>query len=170
MTTNDTTFKISTQSRKLIGDTFTPVCVYLKLRDKFPYTVMLESAEYHGMEHGFSVIACDPVASFIIDEDVVTQAFPDGSEETFRLPRRKQAMQTLHVFIQRVDAPKNEHPLINGGLFEHITYDSVEYFEYIEIQDKSPDNAIQQMVYRVYLFVIAFNHFKDCLLYTSRCV
>ncbi len=161
MTTTDTTFKITTQSRKLLGDMLTPVGVYLKLRDKFPYTVMLESAEYHGMEHGFSVIACDPVASFVIDEDIVTQTFPDGSEESFRLPFRKQAMKTLREFIQRFDAPKNEHPFINGGLFGHITYDSVEYFEDIDIQDKTPDNAIPQMVYRIYRFVIAFNHFKD---------
>ena len=132
MTTTDTTFKITTQSRKLLGDMLTPVGVYLKLRDKFPYTVMLESAEYHGMEHGFSVIACDPVASFVIDEDIVTQTFPDGSEESFRLPFRKQAMKTLREFIQRFDAPKNEHPFINGGLYGHITYDSVEYFEDID--------------------------------------
>ena len=92
MTTAETTFKVTTQSRKLLGDMLTPVGIYLKLRDKFPYTVMLESAEYHGMEHGFSVIACDPVASFILDEELVTQTFPDGSEESFRLPYRKQAM------------------------------------------------------------------------------
>jgi len=161
MTTTDTTFKVTTQSRKILGDMLTPVGVYLKLRDKFPYTVLLESAEYHGMEHGFSVIACDPVASFVLDEDIVTQTFPNGSEDSFRLPKRKQAMQALHDFIQCFDAPKNVHPFINGGLFGHITYDSVEYFEDIEIQEKTPDNAIPQMVYRVYRFVVAFNHFKD---------
>lgn len=161
MIATDTTFKVTTQSRKLLGDMLTPVGIYLKLRDKFPYTVMLESAEYHGMEHGFSVIACDSVASFVLDEDVVTQNFPDGTEESFRLPQRKHAMQTLQNFIQRFDAPKNDHPFINGGLFGHITYDAVEYFEDIEIQEKTPDNAIPQMVYRIYRFVIAFNHFKD---------
>ncbi|MEZ4900395.1 MAG: anthranilate synthase component I family protein [Spirosomataceae bacterium] len=161
MIATDTMFKVTTQSRKLLGDMLTPVGVYLKLRDKFPYTVMLESAEYHGMEHGFSVIACDPVASFILDEDVVTQTFPNGREESFRLPLRKQAMETLQDFIQRFDAPQNEYAFINGGLFGHITYDAVEYFEDIEIQPKTADNAIPQMVYRVYRFVIAFNHFKD---------
>lgn len=155
------TFRITTQHRQLLGDMLTPVGVYLKLRDKFPFTVMLESAEYHGMEHGFSVIACDPVASFTLDQDTITQGFPDGSVENFPLEHRKQAMQKLKAFIARFDAPKTHFPFINGGLFGHITYDSVEYFEDIEIQDKSPENAIPQMVYKVYRFVIVFNHFKD---------
>ncbi|MFN4146818.1 MAG: anthranilate synthase component I family protein [Runella sp.] len=156
-----TTFKITTQSRKILGDMLTPVGVYLKLRDKFPYTVMLESAEYHGMEHGFSVIACDPVASFTLDEGIVKQTFPDGTEEVFNLSNRREAMGVLQAFIKRFEAPKFDYPFISGGLFGHITYDSVEYFEDIEIQDKTPDNAIPQMVYRVYRFVVAFNHFKD---------
>jgi anthranilate synthase component I len=154
-------FSITTQSRKLLGDMLTPVGVYLKLRDKFPFTVMLESAEYHGMEHGFSVIACDPVAAFTLDQNVVTQTLPDGSEETFALTNRQQGIEALYEFTQRFDAPASHYPFISGGLFGHITYDSVAYFEDIEIHPKSPESAIPQMVYRAYRFVVAFNHFKD---------
>lgn len=155
------TFKIETKSKKILGDMLTPVGVYLKLRDKFPYTVMLESAEYHGMEHGFSVIACDAVASFTLDEGHITQTFPDGSVEDFDLEFPKQAVQRLQDFTKRFDAPASNYPFISGGLFGHITYDSVQYFEDIEIQAKSTENAIPQMVYRAYRFVIVFNHFKD---------
>ncbi|TAF94324.1 MAG: anthranilate synthase component I family protein [Cytophagia bacterium] len=161
MNTPTTTFKIETQTRKLLGDMLTPVGVYLKLRDKFPYTVMLESAEYHGMEHGFSVIACDPVASFTLDQNRVVQVFPDGTQESFMLTRREQGIEALYNFTQRFEAPPSAHPFISGGLFGHITYDSVAYFEDIDIQPKSPESAIPQMVYRVYRFVVAFNHFKD---------
>lgn len=161
MNTPTTTFKIETQTRKLLGDMLTPVGVYLKLRDKFPYTVMLESAEYHGMEHGFSVIACDPVASFTLDQNRVVQVFPDGTQESFMLTRREQGIEALYNFTQCFEAPPSAHPFISGGLFGHITYDSVAYFEDIDIQPKSPESAIPQMVYRVYRFVVAFNHFKD---------
>lgn len=154
-------FRITTQHRQLLGDMLTPVGVYLKLRDKFPYTVMLESAEYHGMEHGFSVIACDPVASFTLDQFVITQEWPDGSIEKVTITERSQAIQALHNFINQFNAPKNDYAFISGGLFGHITYDAVEYFEDIKLQPKTPDNAIPQIVYRVYRFVVAFNHFKD---------
>ena len=98
----------------------TPVGVYLKLRDKFPYTVMLESAEYHGMEHGFSVIACDPVASFTLEKNVVTQTFPDLTTELFTLSNPKQAVGCLQDFTKRFETLKTDYPFITGGLFGHI--------------------------------------------------
>ena len=154
-------FKIQTQTRKILGDMLTPVGVYLKLRDKFPYTVMLESAEYHGMEHGFSVIACDPVASFTLEKNVVTQTFPDLTTELFTLSNPKQAVGCLQDFTKRFKGLKADYPFITGGLFGHIAYDAVRYFEDIEIQQKSTENLIPEIVYRAYRFVVAFNHFKD---------
>lgn len=156
-----TVFKIETQSRKILGDMLTPVGVYLKLRDKFPYTVMLESAEYHGMEHGFSVIACDPVASFVLEKNNISQTFPDKSTETFRLDNPKDAVKHLQAFSKRFEEPKTDYPFITSGLFGHIAYDAVRYFEDIDIKQKSTENLIPEIVYRAYRFVVAFNHFKD---------
>ena len=155
-------FPIKTTHRRLLADMQTPVGVYLKLRDKFPYTVMLESSEYRGTEHGFSCIACDPVAFFELDNDVVTQNFPDGSTEKYPLANRKDGVNALKAFTERFqDDPSVAFPFITGGLFGHISYDSVEYFEDIEIQAKTPENAIPQIVYRAYRYVLTFNHFKD---------
>jgi anthranilate synthase component I len=156
------TFNISTTQKNLLADTTTPVSVYLKLRDKFKNTVMLESADYHGKEHGFSHIACDPVASFILDNDVVTQTFPDGTTETYPLANRKEAVTALRTFAECFNwERKPEYSAMANGLFGHISYDSVEYFEDIEIQDKSEESAIPQIVYYVYRYVVAINHFKD---------
>jgi anthranilate synthase component I len=154
-------FKIVSTHKKLLGDMLTPVGVYLKLRDKFPYTVMLESAEYHGMEHGFSVIACDAVASFCLDNNTITQTFPDGSEENFDLATPQAAVGALQAFIGRFEGPATNFPFISGGLFGHTSYDAVQYFEDITLTDKSSDNKIPHQMYRLYRFVVAFNHFKD---------
>ncbi len=154
-------FKIQTNSKKRLGDMLTPVGVYLKLRDKFPYTIMLESAEYHGMEHGFSVIACDPVALFSLEKGVINQSFPDGSIEHIKLAEPKEAIEHLRAFTQRFESSENPYPFITGGLFGHISYDAVQYFEDIDIAAKSVENLIPEIVYRAYRFVIAFNHFKD---------
>lgn len=123
---------------------------------------MLESADYHGKEHGYSHIACDPVASIVIDKDIVTQNFPDGTTEIFPLEKRKDAVQALMNFANRFEWNRqtDDAPMANG-MFGHISYDAVEYFEDIEIQDKNENTEIPSIIYYVYRYVIAINHFKD---------
>jgi anthranilate synthase component I len=154
-------YTIETRSKRLLADTLTPVSIFLRIREQFPLSVILESADYHAMHNSFSYIACDPVASFQLDDDIVNQEFPDGSKESFRLNSRKDAVGALQNFASRFKPSQNDHNFISNGLFGHITYDSVEYFEDIEIQEKSEENAIPQILYRVYRYVIAINHFKD---------
>lgn len=155
------TFTISTKHKRLLADTLTPVGIFMRLRGHYPFSVILESADYHAMHNSFSYIACNPVASFVLDNEEVTQTFPDGTTEKFKLEKRSEAVAALLKFANQFEAPKNEFPFITNGLFGHITYDSVEYFEDIEIQDKSDETAIPQILYRVYRYVIAINHFKD---------
>ena len=155
-------FKVITTSKKRLADTVTPVGIFLKLRNQFKNTVMLESADYHGKEHGYSHIACDPVASIMIDKDLVTQTFPDGTTEIFPLEKRKDAVQALMNFANRFEWNReaDDAPMANG-MFGHISYDAVEYFEDIEIQDKNDNTEIPSIIYYVYRYVVAINHFKD---------
>ena len=96
-------YTLTTTSATRLADTFTPVGVFLKLRDKYKNTVMLESADYHGKEHGFSHIGCKPIASFVLDESQVTQTFPDGTVENFTLNSRKEAVEAIRSFANRFD-------------------------------------------------------------------
>jgi anthranilate synthase component I len=155
-------FKVTTTSKKQLADTITPVGIFLKLRSQFKNSVILESADYHGKEHGYSHIACDPVASIVIDKDIVTQTFPDGTTEIFPLEKRKDAVQALMNFANRFEWNRqaDDAPMANG-MFGHISYDAVEYFEDIEIQDKNSNTEIPSIIYYVYRYVIAINHFKD---------
>ncbi|MGR3811023.1 anthranilate synthase component I family protein [Jiulongibacter sp. NS-SX5] len=154
-------YEIKTRSKRLLADTLTPVSIFLRMRDQYKYSVILESADYHAMQNSFSYIACDPVASIIIDNDHVSQTFPDGSTEDFDLANRKEAVGALKAFAAKFKPADSEHGFITNGLFGHMTYDSVEYFEDIEIQEKSEETAIPSLIYRVYRYVIAVNHFKD---------
>lgn len=154
-------YQITTRSKRLLADTLTPVSIFLRIRNQYPYSVILESADYHAMQNSFSYIACDVVASITIDNEVVTEVFPDGKTTSFRLEKRKDAVQALLNFANKFKSEPNDHHFISNGLFGHITYDAVEYFEDIEIQEKSEETAIPQIVYRVYRYVVAINHFKD---------
>jgi anthranilate synthase component 1 len=154
-------YSISTRSKRLLADTLTPVGIFLRLRDQYRYSVILESADYHAMQNSFSYIACDPVASIVIDNDIVTKQFPDGNKEQFSLENRKDAVRILQEFASCFESEGKGNGFITNGLFGHMTYDSVEYFEDIEIQQKSAETEIPSLIYRVYRYVIAVNHFKD---------
>jgi anthranilate synthase component 1 len=155
------TYPITTRFKKLLADTLTPVSIYLKLRDRFVNTILLESSDYHGNENSFTYICCDPVAFFKLNSGTVTQQFPDGENFSYSLETPKHAVQALYAFAQSFTSEKPIFPFITNGLFGHMTYDAVSYFEDIEIQPASPETAIDQIFYQVYRYVIAINHFKN---------
>ncbi|KQS23748.1 anthranilate synthase component I family protein [Dyadobacter sp. Leaf189] len=161
MNTEEKKYLITTRFKKLLADTLTPVSIYLKLRDRFVNTILLESSDYHGNENSFTYICCDPVASFKLNSGIVTQQFPDGKVTDYQLPNQKDAVQALYAFAQSFQSEKSIFPFITNGLFGHMTYDAVTYFEDIEIQPASPETAIDQIFYQVYRYVIAINHFKN---------
>jgi anthranilate synthase component 1 len=155
---------IKTSRKTLLADTMTPIGLFLKIRRNFKNSVILESADYHGREHGFSHIAFDPIASFTLDQSVVVQNFPDGREESFVLESRQQAILALKNFSDQFVYTKEagDSPMSNG-LFGHISYDAVQYFEDIEIRGKSKETEIPSIHYLVYQNVLAFNHFNNQL-------
>lgn len=156
------TYTLKTTYKKLLADTFTPVSIYLKLRDKFVNSILLESSDYHGNENSFSYICCQPIARFELNGLQLTQQFPDGTEENTTLGSASEAGAALSSFSKRFDVEPNNFKFICNGLFGYMTYDAVQYFEDIELQAAQPgDLAIPQMCYQVFRHVIAINHFKN---------
>src|ERR1700748_2858430 len=76
-------YKIATTSKKLLADTTTPVSIYLRLRDVFPNSLLLESSDYHSRENSLSYVCCDPIAGLTLNDGRLIQRYPDGSDETF---------------------------------------------------------------------------------------
>jgi len=155
-------FPVKSNRQQLLADTLTPVAVFLRVRQNFKNSVILESADYHGREHGFSHIAFDPIASFELNDSKVTQLLPDGTKEEFVLENKKLAVQALKNFADRFEfqIQTGDSPMANG-LFGHISYDAVQYFEDIQIQSKNTETEIPSIKYLVYKYVIAINHFNN---------
>src|SRR3954463_9309065 len=75
-------YKIITTQKKLLADTTTPVAIYLRLRDVFPNSLLLESSDYHSRENSLSYVCCEPIAGLVLNDGVLKMTYPDGSEET----------------------------------------------------------------------------------------
>jgi anthranilate synthase component I len=152
-------YRLNTISKKLLADTLTPVNIYLKLRDVFAGSILLESSDYHGNENSLSFICCDPIASFMVKDEIISTQFPDGS--TWRLPITKpeEVLQKFEEFRNSFSAPKLDSKYPFTGLFGYMTYDAVRYFENVVI--KLDENSIPDMVYKVYRYVIVIDHFSN---------
>ncbi len=158
-------FEFKTSYKKILGDTYTPVGIYLKLRDKFPNSILLESSDYHGDEHSMSYICCDPIASFqVINNEIIT-TYPDGSGQTIQIDQREEVIKALTNFSRSFSTKALDIPCITDGVFGYSSYNAVRYFEDVEIDgfDGDIDREIPDMIYYVYRHIIAFNHFNNDL-------
>ncbi|PCJ83368.1 MAG: anthranilate synthase component I [Flavobacteriales bacterium] len=153
-------FKLYTTHEKILADTITPVSIYLKVRDKYPNSILLESSDYHSNENSFSYICFKPIASITVDKEQITEKFPDGSAVKTAV-KEANIIQRLSDFANSFESDENGFDFINNGLFGYIGYDSVRYFEDIDIRKVDEDDVIPDIIYSVYQYVIAINHFKN---------
>jgi anthranilate synthase component 1 len=156
-------YKLSTRSRKLLADTLTPVNIYLKLRDVFSGSILLESSDYHGHENSLSYICCEPMASFQVNQKRVDVRYPDGRKESSIAEKRGEMVQKLEDFTTSFQAPDSKkEKYTNCGLFGYMAYDSVEYFEDVTISQNQI--LIPEMIYKLYRYVIVVDHFSNDLM------
>ena len=154
-------FKLKTHYKKILADTISPVSVYLKIRDKFPNSILLESSDYHGNDNSFSYICCNPIASIKVDTNVITKTYPDQTVNSTTVTLDKVTSE-IDAFTKQFETQKDtSFKFINNGMFGFTAYDAVKYFEDITISKKDDSIEIPEMYYAVYQNIIAINHFKN---------
>lgn len=154
-------FQLHTQHKQILSDTITPVSIYLKIRDKFPNSILLESSDYHTADNSFSYICCNAIASIKIEHNSIVSSFPDGTSEKIAISTAVNVPKVIEEFASKFKPENNNFKFINNGLFGYINYDAVQYFEKISIQKRTDDLAIPDLYYAVYQNIIAINHFKN---------
>ncbi len=153
-------YQLTTATKKLLADTLTPVNIYLKLRDVYAGSILLESSDYHGHENSLSFICCDPIASFEVNQDAIEIRYPDGISSDAALSRQGQVIEALENFKNSFVADASiKTKYVNCGLFGYMAYDSVRFFEEVSI---SSENAlIPDVLYKLYRYVIVVDHFSN---------
>jgi anthranilate synthase component 1 len=154
-------YKFKTTYKKILADTITPVSVYLKIRDKFANSLLLESSDYHANDNSFSYICCNPIASIKIENETIYKTFPDGTSNAIEIDKNSNIPKTIEEFANLFQSENNDFKFIYNGLFGYISYDAVRYFENIEINKKDTDLQIPDIYYAIYQNIIAINHFKN---------
>ena len=155
------TLKLKTHYKKILADTITPVSIYLKIRDKFPNSILLESSDYRANDNNFSYICCNPIAAIKVENEVITKEFPNGKTEIIKITKEIDLIKELNAFSNSFSVENHNFKFITNGLFGFMAYDAVRYFEDIKISKKDNSVTIPDMYYAVYQNVIAINHFKN---------
>ena len=166
---NKTVYSLKTNYKKILADTLSPVSIYLKIRDKFPNSMLLESSDYHGNDNSFSYICCNPIATIKIQANTLTKTFPDLKKEQYDI-KNEDVIAELNEFSRQFEIQnKKTFKFINNGLFGYTAYDAVKYFESIEISKKEHSIEIPEIQYAVFQNIIAINHFKNEAYIFSHC-
>lgn len=154
-------YQLHSHQKKILADTITPVSVYLKIRDRFPNSILLESSDYHANDNSFSYVCCNPIASIKIENEIVTQQFPDGTINETPIDETTDVVNMIHEFGQNFKVQDNDFKFINNGLFGYMAYDAVRYYEDVAISKKENSLTIPDVYYAIYKNVIAIDHFKN---------
>ena len=156
------TFNYTTTSKTILADLYTPVGVYMRLRDLYPQSVLMESSDYHDKDNSRSFIGINPIASVAIGHGQATISFPDGTTVSQPLDAAFGSAEAIHALIDRIKVT-GEHASV-CGLYGYTSFNAVRYFENIAVKDETMEkNDAPDMLYILYKDIIVFDHFNNQL-------
>ena len=154
------TFHYTTHSKQVLGDLHTPVSIYLKVRDMYPQSALMESSDYHAGENSLSFIALCPLASIGINSGIVTTTYPDNSRREEPLSKTFHVENAFNRFINQFHVVGADKKFC--GLYGYTTFNAVKYFEHIPVKESHDEqNDAPDLLYILYKYIIVFNHFKN---------
>ena len=156
------TFKYTTASRTLLADLYTPVGIYMRLRDIYPQSALMESSDYHDSNNSHSFIGINPIASVAISHGEAICNFPNGETTRHEVNKDYKSDKAIHAFISRFKV-EGEYASY-CGLYGYTAFNAVRYFEDIAVKDTTMEkNDAPDMMYILYRDIIVFDHFNNKL-------
>ena len=156
------TYKYQTTSKTILADLYTPVGVYMRLRDLYPQSALMESSDYHDQSNSRSFIGINPMASVAIGHGIATIGFPDGTTEQHEINKEYGTADAIHALIDRIEVTGDDAAVC--GLYGYTSFNAVRYFEDIAVKDETQEkNDAPDVLYILYKVVIVFDHHNNML-------
>jgi len=151
--------------RRILADIITPVSIYLKVRDIYPNSLLLESSDYHSKENSYSFICMDPLAEFLVHHNMITMSLHGREVSRETVVPGNGVVESLRDFISAFEIESGGEDLMVDGIFGYASFDAVQYFEDIHFQSPIPEKEdIPELRYNFFRFVLAVNHLTNELL------
>lgn len=159
-------YTFTIQTRTLLGDMTTPVSAYLKLRDRYPESALLECSDYHDHQQARSIIALQPIASVSLEHGLGVMRLPDGTEHAWPITREYSAARLIGDFLSQIHLDGSQHEAV--GLYGYTSFNAVRYFEGINVKDETKsENDAPDLLYILYRQTVVFDHFHGTLTLTE---
>ncbi|HUQ65176.1 MAG TPA: anthranilate synthase component I family protein [Flavitalea sp.] len=157
--------RIETKCKKMLADVFTPVGIYLRVRDRFRDAILLESTDNHAADNSYSFICINAIGGIEISSlNTIETKIAGMPVERTAIKDRSVVPSMLWDYMQRYDVSggTGKEEKFAKGLYGYTTYDAVQFFDTINLtHTKNNETDIPLARYRLYQYVIAINHFKD---------
>ena len=156
------TFKYTNVSKTILADLYTPVGVYMRLRDLYPQSALMESSDYHDANNSHSFIGINPIASVAIGHGMASISYPDGSTFQHEVNKDYRSDKAIHALIDHIQVTGDDANVC--GLFGYTSFNAVRYFENIDVKDETQaKNDAPDVLYILYKVVIVFDHHNNTL-------
>ena len=153
-------YKYKTASKKILGDLNTPVSAYMKIRDDYPMSALMECSDYHGGENSRSFIGVHPIGSVSIEHGMGVCKYPDGKQFQHEITKEYGSAQLINEFLASFQIEGEDSG--NCGLFGYTSFNAVRYFENINVKDETQaKNDAPDLLYILYKDVVMFDHFRN---------
>ncbi|TAD87958.1 MAG: anthranilate synthase component I family protein [Bacteroidetes bacterium] len=153
---------ISTQCQQQLADVYTPVGIYLRLRDRFRDAVLLESTDFHTAENSWSFIGVQAIAGFeVLNAETLEYKLPGQVAVRKALAKPSDMVPALHDFLDRFELHGDDTIAAARQFFGYTSYDAVQFFEQLQLKPATNGAAMPLLRYRLYQYVVAINHYKD---------
>lgn len=155
-------YHYTTSTVGVLADLHTPVSVYMRLRDRYPQSALMECSDFHERSNSRSFIGLDPIAHVALAHGRATCLYPDGRTTTAEITDANPADAIIRGFLAsfRVEGDGAEY----CGLYGYTSFNAVRYFEHIDIKDETQaENDAPDMLYLLYRNILVFDHFSGRL-------
>jgi anthranilate synthase component 1 len=157
-----TKIKIHRTYTRLLADTLTPVGIYLKLRDHYPGSHLLESSDYHSKADSLSFICLDPIGGFEASGKDFSYQFPNEPRVRETADNFGEILPAFQSFVSAFSSEKDDLPFHTAGLFGYSSFEAFQYFDDLELSSKPRENKSNpDLIYHLFRFVIVIDHFKN---------
>jgi anthranilate synthase component 1 len=155
--------RIHTTCKKVLADVYTPVGIYLRLRDRFRDTILLESTDHHVAENSYSFICVNAIGGIeVLNKAIIEYKLPAQKPERLEVKNEQEIPNIVWNYMQRFELSADNYKECRfaQGLYGYTCYDAVRFFDAVRLTN-APLPGVGELRYRLYQYVIAINHYKD---------